>query len=255
MTAGALRAGLARSCSILLLLAVWELACQAGWVPARQLPPPSAVFLRLAQQLGDVNFLGHLAKTLIRLFAGLFIATLLGVAIGLAGASSALGGRLLEPLVRVTAPIPKIALYPALILLLGFDHASKIAMVVIDAVFPILFATYHGARMVERKMLWWARAAGTSRGASVFKVVLPAALPTIYTGFRIALVIACIVVFLAEMISSSDGLGHLLILAARSFRILDMFVPLVTISILGLVLDALAAAAGRRLLAAYPEAR
>lgn len=253
MIAAAVRAGVARSYSLFLLLALWELACRAHWVPPQLLPAPSAVFLRLLEELGDAAFLEHFAQTLLRLFAGLGLATLLGVTIGLAGASSALGGRLLEPLVRVIAPIPKIALYPALILLLGFDHASKIALVTIDAVFPILFATYHGARRVEPRLVWWARAAGTPPAACIVKVVLPAALPAIYTGFRIALVIACIVVFLAEMISASDGLGHLLIRAARSFRTIDMFVPLVTISLLGLALDTLTTAIGRRLLAAYPE--
>ena len=69
------------------------------------------------------------------------------------------------------------------------------------------------------------------------------------------MVVACVVVFLAEMISSSDGLGHLLIRAARSFRTLDMFVPLVTISLLGLALNTLVTLAGRRVLRGFPELR
>jgi len=75
----------------------------------------------------------------------------------------------------------------------------------------------------------------------------------VLTGFRIALVIACVVVFLAEMISSTDGLGHLLIRAARSFRMVDMFVPLVAISLLGLVFNALTEMARKRLLIGYPQ--
>jgi len=247
-----IRTLLLHSYSLLLLLAAWELVCRTGMVKPQSLPAPSAVFARLAEQLIDAQFLHHLAQTVLRLGVGLGIATMLGIGIGLAAASWPTGGRLLEPLLRVLAPIPKIALYPALILILGFDHASKIALVAADAIFPILFATYYGSRMVERKLIWSARAAGTSTFGCAFKVVLPAALPSVSTGFRVALVIACVVVFLAEMISSTDGLGHLLIRAARSFRMVDMFVPLVAISLLGLALNALVGAARKRLLVGYP---
>ncbi len=251
----ALKLALVHAYPVALLLAVWEACVDAGLVRKILLPAPSAVFARLAELLQTATFLEHVAQTLERLFAGLAIATALGVALGLAAAASRPAGRMIQPLVRVLAPIPKIALYPALILILGFDHASKIALVAADAVFPILFATLHGARMVEPKLLWSARAAGTSPRACVFKILLPAALPSILTGFRIALVISCVVVFLAEMVSSTDGLGHLLIRAARAFRTVDMFVPLVTISLLGLALNALVAAGRRRLLAGYGESR
>ena len=156
----------------------------------------------------------------------------------MAAASRAVS-RAMRPAVRVLAPVPKIALYPAFILLLGFDHASKITLVVADVVFPILLATYYGALGVEQKLIWSARAAGTAPRAVLFKIVLPAAMPTILTGCRIGLLIACIVVFLAEMIASTDGLGYLLVRAARNFSVVDMFVPLVAVSILGLCLNGL----------------
>jgi NitT/TauT family transport system permease protein len=136
---------------------------------------------------------------------------------------------------------------------LGFEHASKIALVTADAVFPILLATYQGTSTVEPKLVWSALATGASRGKALFNVVLPAALPSVLTGCRIGLVISCIVVFLAEMITSTDGLGHLLIYAARSFETVDMFVPLITISLLGLVLNASFNVLQRWLLLGFPE--
>ena len=127
---------------------------------------------------------------------------------------------------RVLAPVPKIALYPALMLTLGFDHSSKIALVAADAVFPILLATYQGAASGRAEArLVGARGRRARRAAALFTVVLTAALPSILTGCRIGLVISCIVVFLAEMITSTDGLGHLLVRAARNFQTVDMFVP------------------------------
>ena len=154
------------------------------------------------------------------------IAVILGVAIGLAAAVNPAVNAVVRPIVRVLAPLPKVALYPALLLLLGFGHESKITLVAADALFPILLSTYYGASMVEQKLIWSAMAAGTPRWQILFKVVLPAAVPSILTGCRIGLVISCIVVFLAEMITSTDGLGHVLVTAARTFQAVDMFVPL-----------------------------
>jgi NitT/TauT family transport system permease protein len=143
----------------------------------------------------------------------------------------------LEPIVRVLSPLPKIVFFPAFLLLLGFGSASRIVLVVIDAIFPVLLAAYYGARAIDEKLIWSARAAGMSQAMCLFRVTLPAALPSILTGLRIAIVIGCIVVFLSEMVVPGDGLGDVLIRAARSFQTVQMFVPLVTISLLGFALD------------------
>src|SRR5215470_3386305 len=238
---------------IALILGLWHGLATSGMAPPSLLPAPRAVFLRLAEQLTNPSYLQHAAMTLFRLFAGFAIAVGIGVTAGVAATGSTAFGALLRPVVRVLAPLPKIALYPALILILGFEHASKIALVTADAVFPILLATHQGTSAVEPKLVWSALATGASRRKALLDVVLPAALPSVLTGCRIGLVIACIVVFLAEMISSTDGLGHLLIYASRSFLTVDMFVPLITISILGLVLNASFNALQRWLLRGYPQ--
>ncbi len=138
---------------------------------------------------------------------------------------------------RVLAPLPKIALFPVLLLTLGFDDAPRITLVVIDAIFPVMLATYAAAGSVDEKLVWSARAAGLSPAACVWRVVLPAAMPQILTGIRVAAVVACVVVFLSEMVQPGDGLGDQMIRAARSFRSIDMFVPIVVISLLGAALD------------------
>jgi ABC-type nitrate/sulfonate/bicarbonate transport system permease component len=239
---------------VALLLALWQGLTSSGMAPPSLLPPPATVFTRLLQQLGDPTFLQHAAITLLRLFAGFGLAVAVGVSVGLAAAGNPVAGALVRPVVQVLAPIPKVALYPAFILILGFEHASKVALVTADALFPILLATYQGAKAVEPKLVWSALAAGTSPRKALFTIVLPAALPSVLTGCRIGLVISCIVVFLAEMISSTNGLGHLLVYASRSFHTVDMFVPLITISILGLALNAGFNALRVRLLKGFPEA-
>jgi ABC-type nitrate/sulfonate/bicarbonate transport system permease component len=238
---------------IALLIAIWQAVGSLGYAPATLLPPPGMVFARLAQQLLTSTFQQEIAATLFRLFAGFLIAVVVGVTIGLFAATNPAINAVVRPIVRVLAPLPKVALYPALLLLLGFGHESKITLVVADALFPILLSTYYGASMVEQKLIWSAMAAGTPRRQILFKVVLPAAVPSILTGCRIGLVISCIVVFLAEMITSTDGLGHVLVTAARTFQAVDMFVPLITISLLGLILNGLLQGLRAYLLRGFPE--
>jgi NitT/TauT family transport system permease protein len=238
---------------VALLIAIWFVLATFGFAPPSLLPPPQTVLLRLSALLADPQFLAHCAATLIRLFTGFAIAAVLGIAIGIAAAGNRTISAAVTPLVRVLAPLPKIALYPAFVLTLGFEHSSKIALVVCDAVFPILLATYQGAMAIEPKLVWSARAAGVSQTRCLFTVVLRAALPSILTGCRIGLIISCIVVFLAEMITSTDGLGHVLVRAARNFQTVDMFVPIITISLLGLALNAGFNSLRARLLIGYPE--
>jgi NitT/TauT family transport system permease protein len=238
---------------ILILLGLWQYLTAFKIAPPTLLPAPGLVFARFVQLLGDPNFLGHAATTLYRLFCGFGLAVIVGVGLGIAGAGSQLAGSLLRPVIRVLAPVPKVALYPAFMLTLGFDHASKIALVFADALFPIMLATLQGALAVEPKLVWSARAMGVSRLKCLFTVVLTASLPSILTGCRIGLVISCIVVFLSEMISSTDGLGHLLVRAARNFQTVDMFVPIIAISALGLILNAAFNALRARLLVGFPE--
>jgi NitT/TauT family transport system permease protein len=236
-----------------MLVTLWQVLVSLGYAPITLLPPPSHVFMRLMQQLATAAFQQEIAATLFRLFAGFSIAVILGVAIGVAAAVNPAVNAVVRPIVRVLAPLPKVALYPALLLLVGFGHESKILLVTADALFPILLSTYYGASMVEQKLIWSAMAAGTPRFQILFKVVLPAAVPSILTGCRIGLVISCIVVFLAEMITSTNGLGHLLIAAARTFQAVDMFVPLITISLLGLILNGLLQGLRSYLLRGFPE--
>jgi ABC-type nitrate/sulfonate/bicarbonate transport system permease component len=238
---------------IAMLVALWQVLVSLGYAPITLLPPPGHVFMRLMQQLATTAFQQEIATTLFRLFTGFSIAVILGVAIGVAAAVNPAVNAVVRPIVRVLAPLPKVALYPALLLLVGFGHESKILLVTADALFPILLSTYYGASMVEQKLIWSAMAAGTPPLQILFKVVLPAAVPSILTGCRIGLVISCIVVFLAEMITSTDGLGHLLVTAARTFRAVDMFVPLITISLLGLVLNGLLQGLRSYLLRGFPE--
>lgn len=223
--------------SPLLLLMVWQVVVVQGLVSDQLLPSPWQIMQRVGLTAASDGFWQNLAVTVFRLVMGLGLAIIAGTALGLLSQVSRTVGFVIGGLVRIVAPIPKIALYPALVLILGFDHSSKITLVVLDAVFPILMATCAAAQSVDKKLIWSAEAVGSSKLDLALKVYLPAIVPTLLAGIRVASVIACVVVFLAEMIASTDGLGHMLTTAARSYVIVDMFVPLVWICALGMTLN------------------
>jgi len=235
-------------CSLpLAALLFFEAACRAGLFPPALLPAPSAIALATLRAITDLHTWQSLAITIGRLLGGFGIALVVGVTAGLLASQSRLGSAILQTFIRVFSPVPKIALYPALILLLGFDHAPKVLLVAADCLFPILIASYQGACRVEPKLLWSARAMGTGRLRLLFRVVLPAAAPQLMTGVKIAATVGCVVVFIAEMVASSNGIGHDLALAVRTLRTVEMFVPLVFISAIGLLLNATLSAVQRRL--------
>src|SRR6202035_363441 len=118
---------------IALLVALWQAISSFGYAPVTLLPPPGLVFMRLVQQLFTSGFQQEVGATLFRLFVGFSIAVILGVPSGLAAPASPAVNAVVRPIVRVLAPLPKVALYPALLLLLGFGHESKITLVAADA--------------------------------------------------------------------------------------------------------------------------
>lgn len=238
---------------IVALILLWSAVAASGVASRAMLPSPLAVFLRTIDRLGDARFLGDVGTTLFRLVSGFAIGLAVGLSLALLAIVSANARMLLNALVKLLAPIPKIALYPVLILVLGFGHGSKIALVAAEAAFPIYLAAYQGMLNVDRKLVWAARAAGASNLHALFFVTMPAALPSILTGCRVAMIISCIVVFLSEMISATEGLGYVLINAARNFKMIDMFVPIILISALGLMLSALFNIIRRRLLVGFPD--
>lgn len=235
---------------IALLLAVWQVLVTfelAG--NAFVLPPPSAVWHQATLSWGTGELQATTLVTLRRVLAAFFLALAVGVTLGL------LLGRIravrlaLRPLVSFFFPTPKVAIYPALVILFGLGSASKVALGFSEAVFPIILATTAAASQVEPRLVWSARGLGTSRAGTFTKVILPAALPGILTGARIGLIGAIIGVFIAELIVGADGLGHTMAVAYRTLATADMYVAIVVVSAVGFALDRLFLAARSRLLA------
>jgi ABC-type nitrate/sulfonate/bicarbonate transport system permease component len=233
----------------LLVAAWWALAERGVLGNEFVMPPPGRVLARARTLIDDGVLVDQTLATLREVLLAFALALLAGVLVGtLIGRVRAV--RLaLRPLVSFLFPTPKIALYPAMLIVLGLGSASKVAFGFAEALFPVLVATAAGTSQVEPRLVWSAAALGTPARATLVRVVVPAALPAILTGARIGLVGAIVGVFLGEMIAGAEGLGHMMAVAYRTLETRDMYVAIITVSLLGYALDRAFLFTRRRLLA------
>jgi NitT/TauT family transport system permease protein len=144
---------------------------------------------------------------------------------------------MLDPLFSGTYAVPKLALFPIFIFVFGIGSLSKVALIFLECLYPIVIMTYHGASAVNRVWLWSAQNMGATRWQTLRRVVIPATTPYIFAGFRVAVPVAMIVVVITEMVSSADGLGYRVIYSLSSLRTDRMLAVVVVIAALGYLLD------------------
>jgi ABC-type nitrate/sulfonate/bicarbonate transport system permease component len=245
---------LARLSSILLLLAGWEIFARSGRVTAFMLPPLSAVLARIATDAVGGDLFLNIGVTLYRALLGFFIATVGGIALGIAMSRNALMRWFFDPLVSVGFPMPKIAFLPIIILWLGLYDVPKVTMVVFDAIFPVITGTIAGISSVEHQLLWSARNMGASEREVTWQIVLPAALPQILTGLQVALPIALIVAIVTEMAMGGYGMGGAMMQASRFANSPGVFAGIAEIAVVGYVLVKGLGLVRRRLLMWHQEA-
>jgi ABC-type nitrate/sulfonate/bicarbonate transport system permease component len=234
--------------ALLLAAAIaWELCARSGSVSPILFPSLARIGRELGLLLVQPRALAEAGASLYRALAGFGLAAGVGVALGIAMGRWPRVAGALDPWLSATYPIPKIALFPVFIFLFGIGSLSKILLVFLECLYPIAINTYAGARAVDRVLVWSARNMGAGRGRILWRVVVPAAAPAVFTGFRVALPVAMIVVVITEMIGSADGLGYLVIYALASFRTDRMLAVVVVIAGLGLALDRLLVLARRRI--------
>src|SRR6185369_10999264 len=178
----------------------------------------------------------------------------LGIPLGVLIARNRFVRWFFDPVISAGFPMPKIAFLPIVTLWLGFHDVSKITMVVLDAIFPVVAATMAATATIERELVWSARSLGASERELLRQVVLPAATPQIFTGLQVALPIALIVAIVAEMKMGGRGLGGAMITASRFADSPGVFAGIVEIALAGYLLVRLMALVRRRLLLWHAEA-
>ncbi len=223
--------------SLLLLALLWETVARLGLVHPAFLPPLSQVLVRLYELATTGQLLDPLLVSLYRAFAGLALSVAAGIVIGFLMARHRLVEWLVDPVLVIGFPAPKVAFLPIFILWFGIDHLSKIALVTAFCIFPIIIAARAGAAAVPRAQVWAARAMGSSNAATLRRVVLPASLPSLLSGLRVAVPYALVSAFTAEMIAGGGGLGGDLVYAQRTFETPTVFAILIVMLITGYAVD------------------
>jgi ABC-type nitrate/sulfonate/bicarbonate transport system permease component len=245
---------IARGAPVVLLALGWEALAASGAVTPFQLPRLSAVLVRIWSDAVAGDLAINTVLTLYRALVGFAIAAIAGVVLGMAMSRNVAVRWLFDPIVSVGFPMPKIAFLPVVMLWLGVYDLSKIAMVVLDAIFPVVTATIAGIAGVDRHLLWSARNMGASERDVLWQIVLPAASPQIMTGLQVALPIALIVAVVAEMLMGGYGLGGAMVHASRFADSRGVFAGIVEIAVVGYVLVKTMALVRRRLLLWHQEA-
>jgi ABC-type nitrate/sulfonate/bicarbonate transport system permease component len=237
---------------IAVMLALLELITRQGWINASLLPPPSRVWQILADLVVTGALVAPLAATLTHLASGFAIGAFAGVALGIPMGYWRPVYNLLEPLVEIIRPLPKPALVPALILFLGVDDAMKNTSVALAVFFPVLLNTIQGTRSVDATLVDTARTFGYRDVQIIRKVVLPAAMPYVLAGMRIALALGLVLAVLSEMMAGNDGLGFLIVDMQRAFRVRQMYAWLVILAVVGYCLNEIMVQLERRILRWQP---
>jgi NitT/TauT family transport system permease protein len=230
------------------VLVLWELAVRLSLINRAILPPPSQVFVRWLDYATSGELLRDTGASLLRVGVGFGIGAGLALPIGLLMGASDRTYQFLNPLVQLVRPIPPIAFIPLAILWFGLGNPPAFFLISLGAFFPILVNTIAGVRNVDAIYLRAARNLG-ARGTTLFlRVILPAALPHILTGGRVAVGVAFIVVIVAEMIAVNSGLGYRILEAREYFWSDKIIAGMLSIGIIGLAIDTVMAALNDRLL-------
>ncbi len=227
------RRTLLRSSSVILLAVAWEWGARMHFVSDFLLPSLSSVLTRLFEDIVSGDILVGLGLTMLRTLAGFTIAAAAGIVIGITIARIRVIRWFFDPVVSVGNPLPKIAFLPIFILWFGVFDWSKIAMVAFSSVFPVVVATWAATESVDKYLLWSAESLGVSKRQLLWQIVLPAAMPQVFTGLQIALPISLIVVIICEMTMGGQGLGGSMMTSMRFADSPGVFSGIVAIAIVG----------------------
>jgi taurine transport system permease protein len=244
-----------RLASVIGFFVAWEMMSRSGLFSPFLLPAPTTILDYLWSDFVSGQLVTNLRLTLGRMFAGYCIAAVLGVSLGIAIARVALVRWFFDPLISIGLPMPQVAFLPIFILWLGAFDASKITLITLSCVFPIIIQSTAGAQSIDRFISWSALSLGASKHGLLWDVALPGALPQIFTGLQIALPIALIAATVAEMLMGGGGVGGSIVEGMRMSDSPELFAGIVTVGLLGAVLARLMQMSRHRLLIWHAEAR
>jgi NitT/TauT family transport system permease protein len=231
---------------MLAFLALWEIVVRAGAVNPLFTSSPSRIAAEAVEMFADPSFYGHLEVSAEEFFSGFGLAIVIGVPLGIAMGWYSRVNAILEPFVSALYATPRIALLPLLIIWFGIGIASKVAIVFLGAIFPILVNTITGVRTIEADFVKVARSFGATDRQMFLTVVLPSSVPMLLTGLRLGLGHALVGIVVGEMYGGTQGIGYLIAVAGARFQTDRVMVGIILIAGLGVALTELLRAIERR---------
>ncbi len=232
--------------SMLAFVALWEIVVRAGLVNPLFTSSPSRIVAAAIEMFADESFYGHLEVSAEEFFSGFALAIVLGVPLGILMGWYSRVNAVLEPFVSALYATPRIALLPLVVIWFGIGIASKVAIVFLGAIFPILVNTITGVRTIEADFIKVARSFGATDRQMFATVVLPSAVPMLLTGLRLGLGHALVGIVVGEMYGATQGLGYLIAVAGARFQTDRVMVGIILIAGLGVALTELLRAIERR---------
>jgi sulfonate transport system permease protein len=237
----------------LALLTLWELAARLALLSPRYFPPPTVVVATLAVDFAAGDLGTHTLVTLTRLALAFVVAAVPGVGLGLVMGMFRPAREAIEPYVALLFPVPKIALLPFLLILLGVGEPAFVLTGALSAFFQIVISTLVGVQTMDPRLLEVGRNYG-ARGVRLFRsVIVPAALPSIFTGLRLGLGLALVAIVAVEFIAARSGLGHLVYRHWQMLSTPSMYAAFALVGVLGLLATRGLEALQRRMLAWQTE--
>ena len=218
-----------------LFILIWHLIA-AGTTPLI-LPGPKDVFMRLFSYFVSGRVWPHLFMTTQEILAGFVLGGVLGLGFGTLISESVIARKVIMPYIIVTQALPKFALAPMLVIWFGFGMAPKVIIAALIAFFPLVENTYMGLTTTPGSQLELFRALRASRITTLLKLRVPHAIPAIFSGFRVALMLSLVGAVVAEYVGANQGLGALIIVSQGTLDTELMFVAFVVLTVLGLSLD------------------
>jgi 1,4-dihydroxy-2-naphthoate polyprenyltransferase len=219
--------------SPVVLLGAWELAVAAGWLNQIFFPPPSQVFVTLAELAASGELLRNVSISMLRVGLGFVLGGIPAVALGLLMGISPAVRALLRPIAAAIYPIPKIALLPMIIVALGIGEASKVATIAVSVFFLVVLNVAASVMQVEPRFFEVARSFGAKRSDLFWTVALPGSLPGIMASIKLGMGFALTLIVGVEFVGASEGIGQLIWTSYEIYAIDQMLAALVVVALLG----------------------
>ncbi|MGD8566968.1 MAG: ABC transporter permease [Gammaproteobacteria bacterium] len=223
------------SLSPLALFLIWEICARLGWLDVRFFPAPSTIVYHLIFVSPEEGILTDIAFSVYRIIIGYVVGCGLGMVLGVGMGLSRVLRMMFYPVIVVTYPIPKIAVLPLIMLIFGIGDLSKIVVVAIGSFFLVLINTLHGVDNLDKIFHDVARVYKVSYRSFIVKIVLPGALPSIFTGLKLAIGYSLVIVVAAEFSGASRGIGYLIWQSWETFSIKSMYAGIFVIGMLGFI--------------------